>query len=587
MKRYDKLLFLFAAWCGLFLSLQARAQGNLQRQVTLSDIRQQQIGQLLDKIAAQTDFSFAYNNHSIPADSAVSLARYQGTVNTLLSTILGNEYEFKEVPGYIILRHAPGKLDLQADIESNSSRTALVRGQIRDAATGRPLELVSVYEKNLLTSALTDAQGNFELRLKRPGETVLLSASRDRYRDTSLHLLLPVVVSSTERKRRYRYYPADEEDLQSSRLGRFFTSSRQRVQNLNLGKLFAYSPYQLSFVPGLSTHGMYNSQVINRVSLNIIGGYTAGVSGAELAGAFNINRADVDGFQAAGLFNISGRNLNGAQIGGAFNAVAGKINGTQATGLLNRSGSLGTGAQIAGFANITGESKGLQVAAFGNYAAREAGLQLSGFGNRAGSGAGGQLGGLVNIARGTSGWQASAFMNIAKKVKGFQFAGLINVADSSDYPVGFVNFIKNGSKSISVGLDEASFFSMAFRSGGRVLYGLLAVGYRPEKPSRYGLEVGFGGHLLKRKHFALDAEISNRTFTDFDQHNASLLSVRALPAIHITRNLRLFAGPSLSLASFDLKDTSRLPGWIIRESSSEENRRGLVAGWSVGLQMAW
>ncbi|WP_129714708.1 hypothetical protein [Pedobacter sp. SYP-B3415] len=583
-------IFIILFYCtAVFLSPAAIAQGNLQRQVSLADIRQQQIGQLLDKISQQTNFSFAYTNHSIPADSTVSLARYNGTVNTLLTTILGHEYEFKEVPGYIILRHAPGKMDLEADVESASQRNAIIKGVIRDAASGKGLSSVSVYEKNLLTSALTDQHGNFELRLKKPGTTIFLSASREHYRDTSLNILLPVIVSATHQNRRYRYYPGNEAGLEQTRLGRFFTSSRQRLQNMNLGKLFAYSPYQLSFVPGLSTHGMYNSQVINRFSLNVLGGYTAGVSGAELAGVFNINQADVEGFQAAGVFNISGRDVNGVQLSGLFNSIAGRVNGTQAGGLLNKSGSIGTGAQLAGFANITGESHGLQIGAFGNYAARKAGLQLSAFGNYAGQGAAGQLTAFMNTSGGASGWQFAALMNIAHKVKGFQFAGLLNVADSSDYPIGLVNLIKNGRKGISIATDESSFVNTGFRSGGKSLYGLLAVGLRPEKKARYGLEIGFGAHIVNRRLFGLDAEITSRTFTDFNQHHTSILSVKALPGINITKNIRLFAGPSLFYTSTDVESGELPGGWKVSEhlNSNGTILRSFRAGWAGGLQFNW
>ncbi|WP_158800028.1 hypothetical protein [Pedobacter sp. L105] len=166
---------------------------------------------------------------------------------------------------------------------------------MRDISDQRPVVQASVYEKNLLLSTLTDDRGYFELKLKNFTGSVTLTASKEDYRTTSVNLLPEVIVNDKSPNKKYKYYPdnATGNDVEHSRFARFFISSKQLLQALNVGNFFASSPYQISLVPGLSTHGLYNSQVIDHLSLNLLGGYTAGIDGVELASLFNINRKDM------------------------------------------------------------------------------------------------------------------------------------------------------------------------------------------------------------------------------------------------------------------------------------------------------
>src|SRR5690606_1006500 len=113
--------------------------------------------------------------------------------------------------------------------------------------------------------------------------------SKENYRDTTIALLPPVEVGLKPAGRRYWFFPESDggEGLEGTALGRFFTNSKQRIQRINLDGFFAYNAYQISFTPGLSSQGLFNSQVVNQVSLNIIGGHTAGVNGIEVGGVFN------------------------------------------------------------------------------------------------------------------------------------------------------------------------------------------------------------------------------------------------------------------------------------------------------------
>src|SRR5690606_2062206 len=71
--------------------------------------------------------------------------------------------------------------------------------------------------------------------------------------------------------------------IEDTRFGKMFLSSKQKLQSLNVGRFFVEKPFQVSLVPGLGTHGVMSSQVVNKTSLNIFGGYNAGTRGAEVA----------------------------------------------------------------------------------------------------------------------------------------------------------------------------------------------------------------------------------------------------------------------------------------------------------------
>ncbi|WP_158800027.1 hypothetical protein [Pedobacter sp. L105] len=85
------------------------------KELTIGAQTKEPIAHLLEQISGKQNFSFAYNNKVVPADSLVSVSGYRGTLSGLLEKMLGESYEFKEVPGYIVLRYAPLKLFILAE----------------------------------------------------------------------------------------------------------------------------------------------------------------------------------------------------------------------------------------------------------------------------------------------------------------------------------------------------------------------------------------------------------------------------------------------------------------------------------------
>ena len=472
----------------MLMGFTCTAQPYLANEITVSSSGTQQLGDLLDKLGKQQGFYFAYNSDVMDASKQVDVPHYRGTLVGLLERLLGADYIFKESPGYVIIRYAPRLIDLTVRVEQRRGRPLVVEGQVRDASDGTVISRASIYERNVLVSTLSGPTGDFRLSFRRPNETIWLTVSKENYRDTTIALLLPVEVGSKAATRRYWFFPEnDGSGLEGTALGRFFTNSKQRVQRINLDGFFAYNAYQVSLIPQISSQGLFNSQVVNQVSLNIIGGHTAGVNGVEVGGIFNVNQQDVRYFQTAGLFNLVGRGVVGVQVAGVSNIVVGQV----------------SGIQVAGVSNRSGDVKGMQLA------------------------------GVFNVAKDVRG--------------GVQLAGLVNIADSSDYPIGLVNLVKNGRRSIGIGVGEARMAQLMFRSGGRVLYGLVGVGYGfDDSTQRYGLETGLGVHLLTAGMFGLDTEVANLVSTGFKKNSRSQQSLRLLPKIRVGRHWAITGGPALT-----------------------------------------
>jgi len=565
----------------------SRAQSNLMRVVALNDVNHQQIGTLLKKISGGGNFNFVYNNQTIPADSVISVTGYHGTIYNFLNNVLGPDYEFKEVPGYIVLRHAPRKLLLAAEVDNDPGKPLTVRGHVSDAADGRRLGHVSIFEKNLLVSTLTDEQGDFALKLNSWSGAVLLTATKENYRDTSLFILQDVNVISKATNKHYQYYPEGEQT--GGRLRRsfahLFISSKQMIQNLNLGGFFAFSPYQISLVPGISSHGMYNSQVIDNVSLNVMGGYTAGIKVVELGGVFNINRSNVGFVQMAGVFNVVGGNTKGVQGAGIYNQVLNNASGVQVAGVANKVKAI-KGLQAAGIINRADSASGVQVAGLYNRANTFNGAQFAGLINHTQNGNGVQLAGLANSSKIEVSMQVAGIANIASKVTGLQFAGLFNVADTSDYPLAFINFIKTGRKSLAISTDQFLFTHVDFRSGGRVLYGIIGGGYKfSNDQAKYAIELGYGAHIVNNTHFTLDAEYGYQVAVGQKNKSWQSSSFKLLPGFKLNHTLQLFAGPSINYASFNRDNNLDVPFWVLHRATNIDNIDVLHIGITGGLQI--
>lgn len=532
------------------------AQNLLSRSINMPAYQAISLQQLFDEITQKEGIYFSYNSNLLNVDSTLNINKYVGPVEEYMSNILGSKYFFKESGKHLIITYGPLRMGADIDWVTNQKKNGMIIGVIRDIRTNKSLANASVYDRLTFQSAtLSNQDGYFELNLKYPEKTVSITLSKENYKDTTITLILPIEIKTGKEKSETGYYGFSEKgnSLYDSFFGSMFTNSRQQLQSMNLGGFFAYSPFQVSLTPGLSTHGFINSQVVNKFSLNIIGGSTAGVRGFEMAGIFNVNQYHVNGTQVAGVLNVVGGNVKGLQMAGVGNIA-----------LRNSSA-----VQIAGVWNNTDTLKGLQIAGITNIAK---------------TGSGSQIAGALNISKDEISNQITGGVNIAKKVKGIQLAGLLNIADSSDYPIAVFNFIKNGRKLAAVQIDESTFLSANFSSGGRVLYSNLGIGTfldNSDSNGKYGLEFGLGGNIILKPNFSLSAEINQRHFfnNDFKSLDYSRTSLRIIPSYIVAQKLHFFIAPSFNYSEVE-NPNSKSRVWRLWDTDKERNtfHGGLSAG---------
>jgi hypothetical protein len=321
----------------------------------------------------------------------------------------------------------------------------------------------------------------------------------------------------------------------------------------------------------ISNHGASAVEYSNIFSLHAIAGLSGEESGAAISGFTNIVRGDGHGLQLAGFSNHIRGYADGATISGFVNTY-GSAKGAQIAGFANIARKNVTGAQVAGFINTSRERSGIQLAGFTNIATNVNGQQIAGF---------------VNKAADVNGVQLGGFINVAKKVKGVQMAGLINIADSSDYPIGIINIVKNGERRIGVSTDDNFTTLVAFRSGGRVLYGIFGIGHNLKNTEDvYSVQYGLGAHLFERKYFRLNAEITTTQLENFKRGSFVKYTSSLQPAFRIGNTFEVFGGPSLNFINTNTPEGKKLiDNYIWNDVNRSNHLRGMYVGYTAGLHV--
>lgn len=563
-----------------FAPLTSMAQSFLNKQVSI-DAKRRPVGEVLKTIGRQGGFYFSYNSDLIQDDSLVSISVQQKSVKQILNILFDKNFEYAETQTHII-------------IQPSSAMFWYATGYVKDDLTGENIAYASVYEKTQFVSTLTNELGYFRLRLKDRNKPAVISVSKSWYTDTAV-----IINASYRQDVRVGIKPKNFEldtfvitkknGVEGNWLSRMFLSSRQRMQGMNLGKFFADKPYQTSLIPGVGTHGKMSGQAVNHFSFNLLGGYSGGLNGFEMAGVFNILKTDVRGAEVAGVFNIAGgrvsglqiagvynhvlkasegwqfagianfvnNSLTGLQVAGAYNHVWGKTVGIQGSGIANMAKDTVIGTQIAGTVNLANNHvHGAQIAGTANFAKGDIeGTQIAGTVNFAnGDMDGVQVAGMANITRKTmKGTQVSPFMNYAKHVKGVQI-GLVNVADtSSGVSIGFFNFILKGYHKISISSNEVTNFHVAGKFGNRNLYTILSFGANTgNNAEAYTFGYGWGGQIKLNKRLSVNPEITlNQLYLGDWQFVNGLGRIDMAFNYKFNKFLTAFAGPSYSFSYID------------------------------------
>lgn len=588
------LLLLISTICAAQTSVVNYNQSNLAKRVTM-DIKEEKIGLVLQKIGKAGGFYFTYNGALFARDSIVNVNVRNKPVREILDQLFEGKVDYKENDEYIILRYAVNHFSIEAESIVTAENLYSITGRVVDIQTGKRVKNASVYEKRLLQSALTDDEGFFSLKFKGEHNGIILTASKETYRDTSI-----IFLSSIDVKPKGYDDPDKEKGtfmsnmLDNLKIGRWLTSSKQRIQNMNIPNFLANMPVQASLTPGLSSQGSMSGSVVNKFSLNLVGGYTAGVDGLEMAGVFNLNKADVRYVQVAGVLNIVGGNTEGVQMAGVFNMVGKNANGAQLSAVYNHVKGNVDGIQMSTINYVDGSTEGLQLSAVSNTVSGN----LRGF----------QMTGLLNIVRKeTKGMQLSAVGNAAlKEMRGLQISGVFNYAKhnrglqlglvnisetSTGVSLGLINIVKHGYHKLSISSNDLINANVSFKSGNANLYTIFMLGKNfvdNEKIETFGL--GLGHDFFAGKTLSFSTEITTQHL-----HLGRWDYANILNKFHLNFQLKLFkgfsiyGGPVLNYYVTEAPDNyviaTGYKSQIAPSNSKKINGNNAWLGWSAGFNL--
>lgn len=537
------------------------AQSHLNKGVSVK-AKQKKIADVLDIIGRQGNFYFSYSS-IVPADSLIDVDIWNKTVQQALDIIFKpGRYEYKETPNHIIIQLP------------NAGQYWYVSGYVIDGLTGERVRDVSVFDPGQLVASLTNDQGYFKLKLKDKIASTTINVSKSLYSDTLINIKpgidqeVKVTINPRSISMDTVVISSKESFVEGTWLGKVFLSSKLRMQSLNLGKFFVDMPVQGSIIPGLSSQGRMSTQMVNNFSFNMLGGYTAGVEGLEMAGVFNINKKDVRYLQMAGVFNITGGNAIGVQSAGVYNQVMDSVAGLQMAGVVNIVKGRVTGLQAASVYNLSiGKVKGAQFSGVVNTTIDTmTGLQAAGIINSAvKSVTGGQISGIINLAvKDVNGLQAAGLINTcAGNMRGVQFSGvinyatrlrgaqigLVNIADSSSgVGIGLFSFVVKGYHKVSLSANEAFTYNVALKTGTHWLYNIYTAGsVLQQQNNAYTFGIGYGSELPISKRFSINPELTGHAIYlgNWSEVN-SMVRLQLNLNVHLGKYISLFAGPCYS-----------------------------------------
>ncbi|HEV8512894.1 MAG TPA: carboxypeptidase-like regulatory domain-containing protein [Cyclobacteriaceae bacterium] len=606
------LLFLFLV--GFLIAASQTITPILERRISIN-LNEESLPSALDRIGRLGGFSFSYSSSIISMDRRLTVKMSNKTIREILNEIFKGTIQYKEKAGHVILIQSPPPA-------KPGKATLVISGYVEDMESGEKISGVSVYEKESLTSAVTNQYGFYTIKLDDVKNKEELRISKSNYRDTIISVAIPGdSYSNIFMKRILKDSIKNEskEEVKDSLKQEKIVlqlpyASEPNVQNIHDT---LYRRAQISFLPFLGTNGKLSGNVINDYSFNVLGGYSMGTRVMEIGGLFNIDRGNAGWFQLAGFGNMVGHSVNGFQAAGFFNVNGGKTKGVQIGGFANTNFDKTEGVQVAGFANTNLDSMdGVQVAGFTNYSRGSGvGVQVAGganiqLGEYQGSQfagianvntkkiSGTQIAGFANIGTGQiGGSQISTFFNYGKKVKGVQI-GFINYADSlNGVPIGLISIVKHGYHKLELSADEIFYGNVSFRTGIRDFYNILLVGMKPElTPDNlpvwtYGFGFGTARRITQQLYFNIDLtaqHINKGGYTD---------ALSLLNKIHMgfdyqfTRKFSVYAGGTLNgyltettFTDYPTLFTNSKPNIFYDQNIGNNQNLKMWLGWKVGLR---
>jgi len=558
--------------------------------------------EVLTDLREQYDLKFAYLNNELPAESNITLSVQNAPLHGLLDSILKDtSLSYQLVNGQIVLKKKSEQTEspavepnLKSDSSASTSTSAPTASADISVLTEENASSESSPNGSLGESSPLNNENEEESSQPVPTEPEVEEESvpedsevpEETPSDKSLSDGAPSddapsedsdTALPEEPETAVRRSGSTNDNPISDQISRAINNGLDYAVFDRLPDESPYetSPFHVGIVYPISSNGTEAGRYVNKFSLHLLVGYSAGlngleasafgniendfVDGAQFAGFFNLVKNRVEGMQAAGFLNINGGELEGAQFAGFLNTNLDSLQGVQGAGFLNLSNGPTQGGQFAGFSNIvTQEATAVQGAGFANIATSDLrGAQFAGFGNYAHQVDGAQFAGFANVVTGhVRGFQGSGFINMARTVKGVQLS-VFNVADSIDgVPIGFLSIVrKNGYRALEVWGGETMHANVAYKIGVRDFYNIFTFGSQfADADFRYGLGYGIGHicALSPSVDFSVDLiaqqvnDSDNPIFSNNQELNL-LNSLRLGFSKQFSQHFGLFVGPTFNV----------------------------------------
>jgi hypothetical protein len=512
----------------------------LEREINIT-IKNEDVKSVLTRIEKQASVFFSYNPSIISGLNPVTATLVKKTVREVLFTIFKDKLTFQTRSNYIILKEKS---------TAQQSKKTKVSGYVYDESSGIKLSNVTIYDPATLRSTTSDEYGYYEISVPAPAAT--LAINKAEYRDTTL------VMDTTRNK------PLNNIAISTVTAGSDTTEWNKKIKELNeatsvfFKRLKSYvhtvnvrdtitRDVQVSFLPFIGTNHKMSGNVYNRLSFNILGGYSRGNTGFEAGGLFNVNRENMKGVQVAGLFNIVGDSVKGVQGAGLMN-INRSNEGVQVAGLINVTSYM-RGFTGAGLMNITGSLTGMSAAGLANISGNTNGFAVAGLFNADAKGKSRQVAGLFNVASETE-LQVAGLFNTAGYVRGVQIS-TFNFADSaSGVPLGFMSLVRTGVHQLEFSADEWFYANAAFRTGVHAFYNIFSAGLVPgNDPLTWQVGYGIGTSVRISNNLRWEMNLSDHHVSRGAFQTEANELLRLYPAIECRfgKNLCLAGGPTFNL----------------------------------------
>ena len=173
-------LIVSAAFCWIIGAAAGQTSWGLGQTVHHS-VQAGPVSKALEKLEKSCACRFSYNPDLLP--DSVAADSWQGiTFRQGLDRMLGDDFAYRERSSYIIIRHLG-----EAEIHQGDQIYALT-GYVRDAQTGQAIPFATVYDTLSLQTALSGADGYYELSVPDTANRVVrvqLPDQRDTFIDVS------------------------------------------------------------------------------------------------------------------------------------------------------------------------------------------------------------------------------------------------------------------------------------------------------------------------------------------------------------------------------------------------------------------